>query len=138
MLNLERLLDKYLGGHISFKNITIYGHNAMNWGITIKTKKYGYICFRLPIPTFYNNRPVWKPLYIYFSPNGTPWACTFAFGKDKNIDYDFAKSKLRYVYLGRIKNIIENSRDLTEEEAEQYEKSVSKIFKKTGRNFFNK
>jgi len=71
-MKLENFFDKYLGGHVSIGNITIYGHNAMHWACNIRTKKYGYICFRLPLPSFSNNRPFFKPLYLYFSPNATP------------------------------------------------------------------
>lgn len=99
---LERFFDKYLGGHINIgKNITLFGHNAMHWGGHIYTKKFGYICFRLPLPEFNYNKPFFIPLYLYFSPNATPWACTFALGKEHcKCDYDFAKAKLRKVYLG--------------------------------------
>jgi hypothetical protein len=31
-------LDQHLGGHISIGNLTIYGHNAMHWGITYWTR----------------------------------------------------------------------------------------------------
>lgn len=97
---LELFFDKYFGGHISIGKITIYGHNAMHWGVNIRTKKFGYICFRLPLPSFDCNKPFFKPLYLYFSPNATPWACTFAIGKDRNTKFDFSKSKLRKIYLG--------------------------------------
>lgn len=88
--------EDHLGGHICIgKRITIYGHNAMHWGVTIYTKKYGYICFRLPLP--YNGR--WRPLYLYFSPNATPWAATFMIGR-KHAPEDWAKARLRKYYLG--------------------------------------
>lgn len=104
---LEYFFDKYLSGSISIKNITIHGHNAMNWAIVIKTKKYGYICFNLPLPVFYINKPIWKPLYLYFSPNGTPWASTFFMGK-KHSKYDWALSKVRYVVFGHNFNTDKN------------------------------
>lgn len=100
MKSLEYLFDKYLGSHLRIGKMTVYGHNAMHWGITIRTKKHGYICFRLPFPTFHSNRPTFKPLYLYFSPNATPWASTFAIAKDKTLDGDFSKSILRKKYLG--------------------------------------
>jgi len=98
---LEYFFDKYLGSHISIGKLTIHGHNAMHWGINIRTKKYGYICFRLPFPSFSINKPFFRPLYLYFSPNGTPWASTFAIGKEHNRhNHDFTKAKLRKLYLG--------------------------------------
>jgi len=96
---IEYKLDKYLGEHISIGNITIYGHNAMHWAVNIHTKKFGYICFRLPLPIFDWNRPIWKPLYLFFSPNGTPWAATFLIGKtDRPKDKKLAK--IRYKKFG--------------------------------------
>lgn len=57
-------------GYITIgKRLTIYGDNAMHWGVTFHTKKYGYVCFRLP----FRSRGKWWPLYLYCSPNATPW-----------------------------------------------------------------
>lgn len=68
----------FLGGHWRLgKRITIYGNNAMHWGVNIRTKRWGYICFRLPFTCDWR----WLPLYFYLSPNGTPWASTFYRGK---------------------------------------------------------
>ena len=88
-----KLLERYLGGHVSIGRVTIYGLNAMAWGVTIDTKKYGYICFRLPFTTWF----VWQPLYFYFSPNGTPTHSTLYYGKSKDIK---EKSKIRKELLG--------------------------------------
>jgi hypothetical protein len=88
-------LDQHLGGHISIGNLTIYGHNAMHWGITYWTKKYGYICFRLPFTCFGK----WWPLYLYFSPNATPWAATFMIGK-KHDSHDWSLAKVRRQRFG--------------------------------------
>lgn len=77
---LNRLLDKWLGGYISFFNITIYGRNAMRWAVNIKTKKYGYICFNLPIPV----EGIVDKFYYYLSPDGTPNASTYWFGNKHN------------------------------------------------------
>ena len=68
--------ENFLGGHLSFGRVTMYGENAMHWGVTIWTKKWGYVCFRLPLRCFGQ----WWPLYFYLSPNGTPWASTFYLG----------------------------------------------------------
>lgn len=91
---IERFLDNKLGGHISIGNLTIYGHNAMHWGITYWTKRWGYICFRLPLFCY-----GWKPLYFYLSPNATPWASTFILGKkhDRN---DWALARVRKMRFG--------------------------------------
>lgn len=70
--------ENFLGGHINIGKITIYGENAMHWGICIKTKTFGYICFRLPLRCF----GCWWHLYFYVSPNATPWASTFYIGSD--------------------------------------------------------
>jgi hypothetical protein len=70
---LKRILDKHFSGHINIGNVTIYGRNAMHWGVNIWTKRWGYVCFRLPLRCFGQ----WWPLYFYVSPNATPWAATF-------------------------------------------------------------
>ena len=71
--------ENFLGSHINVGRVTIYGENAMHWGVTIYTKWFGYICFRLPLRCFGK----WWPLYFYLSPNATPWASTFYIGPDK-------------------------------------------------------
>lgn len=66
--------ENFMGGHLNIgKRITIYGENAMHWAIQIRTKKYGYIVFTLPVKTF----GIYYGSHIYFSPNGTPWASTY-------------------------------------------------------------
>ena len=87
--------DTFMEGHISIGNITIYGRNAMHWGVNIYTKKYGYVCFRLPLPCFGR----WWPLYFYCSPNATSWAATFIIGKKHDRD-DWALSRIRRLCLG--------------------------------------
>ena len=69
-------LKKYFSGHIKIGPAIIYGMNAMHWAVNIKSKKYGYICFRLPFRCFGR----WWPVYFYLSPNATPWAATFYIG----------------------------------------------------------
>lgn len=86
---------EFLSGHISIGNLTVYGRNAMHWGVTLYTKKYGYICFRLPFRCFGK----WWPLYFYLSPNGTPWAATFMLGRKAHPE-DWVKSRIRYSCLG--------------------------------------
>lgn len=90
-----KLFEKIMSGHISIGRLTVYGRNAMHWGVQIWTKKYGYICFRLPL-TCYGK---WWPLYLYFSPNATPWAATFMLGKKHSRD-DWALARIRRLCLG--------------------------------------
>ena len=84
--------ENFLGEHISIGPITIYGENAMHWGVNIKTNRWGYICFRLPLRCF----GCWWPLYFYISPNGTPWASTFYRGPDKDQIHDSAIRRTDY------------------------------------------
>lgn len=86
---------EFLSGHINIGKLTIYGRNAMHWGCTLYTKKYGYICWRLPFTC--NGR--WWPLYLYFSPNATPQAATFMLGKKEDID-DWVRARIRYTCFG--------------------------------------
>lgn len=74
--HFSRLLDKYLGGHISIGSVTIYGWNAMHLAVNIRGTRWGTICFH---PTMYMF-DTWWPWYFYVSPNSTPWASTFAIG----------------------------------------------------------
>ena len=91
---------KFMTGHIRIGNLTMYGRNAMHWGCHFYTKKYGYICFRLPLPD-----EGWHPLYLYFSPNATPWASTFMLGKrDKD---EWVRSRIRYTCFGHNFNMNE-------------------------------
>lgn len=62
-----------LKGHLRLGRVTIYGRNAMHWGVTIWTRRWGFVCFRLPFRCFGQ----WWPLYFYVSPNATPWASTY-------------------------------------------------------------
>jgi hypothetical protein len=86
--------ENFLGGYISIGRITIYGENAMHWGVNIKSKRYGYICFRLPFKCYGR----WWPLYFYVSPNATPWAATFQIGDVAY--YDRGKAALRRKKFG--------------------------------------
>ncbi|MGE5422736.1 MAG: hypothetical protein ACM3QW_05710 [Ignavibacteriales bacterium] len=92
---LWMIIEDKLDGHISIGNLTVFGANAMRWGCHYWTKKWGYICFRLPLP--YNG--VWCPLYFYISPNATPWAATFMLGRKHN-SRDWALSRIRRIKFG--------------------------------------
>lgn len=85
----------FMENYINIGNVTIYGRNAMHWAVRIHSKKYGYICFRLPLPCFGR----WWPLYFYCSPNATPWAATFMLGK-KHSREDWVKARIRYSCFG--------------------------------------
>ena len=72
--------ENYLGGHISVGRVTVYGANAMHWAVNIRTKRWGYICFRLPFRCYKR----WWPLYCYVSEDGTPTrAHTWLWGQRK-------------------------------------------------------
>ena len=85
--------ENFLGGHISIGRFTWYGCNAMYYAMNFKTKRFGYICFRPPNFCFGEYR---KP-YLYFSPNGTPWACTYYLGSDK---IERIRAKIRKLNFG--------------------------------------
>ena len=79
--------EGFMGGNLSFFGVTIYGANAMRWAVNIRTKRWGYICFTLPVPARFITRrdgTRWWQWYFYLSPNGTPWASTFYRGSDEN------------------------------------------------------
>lgn len=77
---------KWFRGHLSVGRITVYGANAMHWGVNVWTRRWGYVCFRLPLPCYGK----WWPLYLYVSPNATPWAATFILGGDYGSDHELA------------------------------------------------
>lgn len=83
----------YLFPRLFGDRITIYGDNAMHYGITVWTNKWGFICFRLPLKSCGK----WWPLYFYVSPNATPWASTFYLGPDRREKW---LSKIRRVAFG--------------------------------------
>lgn len=91
--------ENFLGGHVTIGNVTIYGCNAMHYAVNIKSKKYGYICFRLPLTCFGR---MW-PVYWYCSPNGTPWASTYynsVFESKHERDKKRGAAFLRKAWLG--------------------------------------
>ena len=85
--------QRWLGGHLNIGRMTIYGRNAMHWAINIRTRRWGYVCFRLPLRCFGG----WWPLYLYSSANGTPWAATFMIGGDPS---DRARARRRFAAFG--------------------------------------
>ena len=64
-------IRKALDGHFTMGPMTVYGFNAMHVAANVRTR-WGYVCFH----------PGWGvwPWTFYVSPNGTPWASTFARG----------------------------------------------------------
>jgi len=85
--------ENFMGGHLNLGPITIYGENAMHWGVQIWTKRFGYVCFRLPFRCFGD----WWSLYFYLSPDATPSSSTFYIGRNKT---QRKLSKIRRVILG--------------------------------------
>lgn len=89
--------ENFMSGHLNIgKRITIYGENAMQWAVNIHTKKWGYICFRLPFRCFGK----WHPLYFYLSPNATPWASTFYIGSGRNAKREAKRARERKAAFG--------------------------------------
>lgn len=86
MKKILRRFAKSIEGHFSIGNLTVFGDNAMHFGCHYWTKKYGYICFRLPIPCgitdkiSYGRGIYWVPLYFYISPNAALWGATYVLG----------------------------------------------------------
>lgn len=80
-------------GHINIGPITIYGNNAMDWAVNVRTKKWGYICFTLPTLRRFKTK-LW---YFYLSPNATPWACTYYLGHSKS---ERIRSQIRKLNFG--------------------------------------
>lgn len=73
-------LEKYFSGATTINafglRITLFGYNAMRFAVNISTETWGYLCIS---PTVYMFGR-WTHWHIYFSPNSTPWAATFAIG----------------------------------------------------------
>lgn len=93
--------EAFFGGHVTVGPITIYGSNAMDWTVNIRSKKYGYICFTLPFLTRWkkhkgSDKAVYT-WYWYCSPDGTPNSCTFWMGNKYD---EKANSILRRKLLG--------------------------------------
>jgi len=105
MKKILRKLAKLIEGHFSIGNLTVFGDNAMHFGCHYWTKKYGYICWRLPIPCgitdkiLYGDKLYWEPLYFYLSPNATPWGATYVLGR-RFTHRDKAKAATRRIQLG--------------------------------------
>lgn len=111
---MKKLLESFarkIQGHVSIGNLVIYGDNAMHFACRLDNKKYGCICFKLPIPCgiadkiLYGDKLRWYPMYLYFSPNGTPWASTFMIGKTDKYgknkkEKEKIKAKMRKLCLG--------------------------------------
>jgi hypothetical protein len=70
------LSRSFMSGHVTWGPVVIYGRNAMHWAVNIRTRRWGWICFRLPLRCFGR----WWPLYFYVSRNATPWGATFMIG----------------------------------------------------------
>ena len=91
--------ENFMGGHMSFWGITIFGSNAMNWAVNISTR-WGYLCFTLPVAARWqrNSRgQLHYSWYMYLSPNCTPWAATWYIGSDKS---EHIRAKIRKLNFG--------------------------------------
>lgn len=86
---------RFLTGHIAIGKVTVFGRNAMHWGVDISLKR-GYLCFRLPLPCFGR----WWPLYLYYSPDGTPNAAKWGYGKRH---HNFETGLIGYLFKGKSK-----------------------------------
>lgn len=91
----------FMGGHVNIGPITIFGANAMNWTVNIRTKRWGSICFTLPVlARWQRDRYVeqkYYQWYFYLSANGTPWASTFYRGSNKN---EVIRAQIRKMNFG--------------------------------------
>lgn len=99
--------ENFMGGHLSIGPITIYGANAMCWTVNISTKKWGYICFTLP--SIRRKRYKFHS-YFMLSPNGTPWACTYHRGGNKQ---EAIRAAIRKFNFGHNFNTTKHSETLT-------------------------
>jgi hypothetical protein len=106
MNELLKRFAKAIEGHFSIGNLTVFGDNAMHFGCHFWTKKFGYICWRLPLPCgiadkilYSNTKLYWVPVYFYISRNATPWAAVFMLGK-KHSPGDWAVARLRKMHFG--------------------------------------
>lgn len=100
---MKKLLKKFanfLEGRFSIGNLTVFGDNAMHFGCHFWTKKYGFICWRLPFvcnisaKILYGDKLRWHPLYFYISRDATPWSAVFMIGK-KAYPRDWALARAR-------------------------------------------
>lgn len=93
--------ENFMGDFITIGPVTIFGANAMNWSVNISTKRWGYICFTLPVMArWQRGRHDAKKKYLwhfYISPNGTPWASTFYRGSNKQ---EVIRAKIRRYNFG--------------------------------------
>lgn len=77
--------------------VTVYPlRSAMHGAVNIRTKRWGYICFKLPTRAFGR----WWPGYLYLSPNGTPWGATLILGGGPEFRMERRMARLRRVIWG--------------------------------------
>lgn len=119
------------GGYINIGPITIYGANAMNWAVNIRTKRWGAICFTLPVLARWRkgrHDGKWHyNWYFYLSYNCTPWGSTFYRGSDKS---EVIRAQIRKLNFGhgtapeykklRALNIKFDSLSITEYDIERF------------------
>ena len=78
---LDKLIEKLFGEHLNIGRLTIYGRNAMHFGVNYRRKDGNYVCFRLPLFCYGH----WWSLYFYISPDATPHRATFCIPKSYGI-----------------------------------------------------
>lgn len=95
----------FFSGHMNVgRRVTIFGSNAMFWCVCIYGTKWGHLHIDLPIWTRLTGKIGWC---IYFSPNGTPWACTWYVGtRDK---HEHIRSEIRKRHFGHNFKMISGS-----------------------------
>lgn len=77
----ERWQDRVFTGSVRLGPLTVFGANAMHWALNLRTP-CGMLCLH---PTTHTFGGRW-PWYAYLSPNGTPWAATWAVGPGVGAD----------------------------------------------------
>lgn len=126
--------EKYFGGHVSIGSVTIYGANAMNYAVNIKTKKWGYVCFTLPFLAAHikNRRGNWYwRLKLYCSNDGTPGHSTYYRGtvdgdqrimamiRKKRLGHNPPRTEENNNLMGALRNKFEGFY-ITEEDIQDY------------------
>jgi hypothetical protein len=71
----DRMIDRWLGGHLTIGPVTVYGRNAMHFAVNIRSR-WGWICFKPPTRCY----GVWWPWYFYISEDATPFNCRVKWG----------------------------------------------------------
>ncbi|QVQ57094.1 hypothetical protein ELBI_89 [Anabaena phage Elbi] len=68
--NFDKWFSRWLGGHFSIGNLTVFGCNAMMFSFCYRIPGKGTWNFRPPCFNLHWRKWTWG--LLYFSPNGTP------------------------------------------------------------------